>query len=399
MSKIFIIGTQRTGTTSLGDALALLGHKVTGHMVQGFRDDLIQLQRHRSYELLYDYVRRSDCTVFREAPWSTLPFCLTLYEEFPGSQFILTLRDEQSWLPSHQAWLGPLNMSGFYEVCDQPRYNPRHALWEKRIHEAMILQHFGGRNNLLVMNICDKHDGWDVLCPFLGISVPPIPFPATNRAKGYARWRRQPVAVGRTSVDVCVVAGSADVANLSAFDSQLAAFRLAVQPSIDCMARWYVVTGPADNQSSWDLLAAACRARGYLCRAAVGSAAANLEDKVAEVTTADYVLRLDAQDQFLGALDPANDIQFMETNADVLLVSYVSVRGLPGELTSSSVMECGKTGTCYQPHAQLRHRKRFQATFPNFATEYLVDPAAVVTDVIRTTPWRVTQRIRPVCTC
>ena len=36
-------------------------------------------------------------------------------------------------------------------------------------------------NDLLVINICDRKDGWNKLCDFLNLNIPNIPFPHENR--------------------------------------------------------------------------------------------------------------------------------------------------------------------------------------------------------------------------
>ena len=37
--------------------------------------------------------------------------------------------------------------------------------------------------NYLDMNICDKNDGWDKLCPFLDKSIPSRNFPFRNKSE------------------------------------------------------------------------------------------------------------------------------------------------------------------------------------------------------------------------
>jgi hypothetical protein len=48
-------------------------------------------------------------------------------------------------------------------------------------HHADVRRYFADRpGDLMEMNIIEG-DGWEKLCPFLGLQVPPTPFPHLNR--------------------------------------------------------------------------------------------------------------------------------------------------------------------------------------------------------------------------
>jgi hypothetical protein len=120
-----------------------------------------------------------------------------LYREldkaYPGSKFILTLRDENSWLKSVQK---------HYD----PRYNPQQPGWAEdgftntvhaalygrisfdaetclrvyRQHNADVLEYFKDRpEDLLILNV-SKGEGWEKLCPFLKQPIPSKPYPHKN---------------------------------------------------------------------------------------------------------------------------------------------------------------------------------------------------------------------------
>ena len=58
------------------------------------------------------------------------------------------------------------------------------AIYVKRFlkHNADVMQYFKHRSrDLLVMDLAKSH-GWEMLCPFLGIDIPDIPFPHSNKA-------------------------------------------------------------------------------------------------------------------------------------------------------------------------------------------------------------------------
>ncbi len=99
MSKIFVIGLPRTGTTSVCAAFLKLGYKVahTAYTDAAFdRADVV-----------------GDTPVFHE--FETLDQC------FPGSKFIYLSREERSWLPSIKTLLGKIEERG---RRDQNAFHP-----------------------------------------------------------------------------------------------------------------------------------------------------------------------------------------------------------------------------------------------------------------------------------
>lgn len=89
--KVFGLGLSRTGTASLGHALNLLGVKTIHypHDERTFAD-----LRNANYRLhiLDDYQGIVDIPV--------CPYYPQLDEVYPGSKFILTVREKNSWLTS-----------------------------------------------------------------------------------------------------------------------------------------------------------------------------------------------------------------------------------------------------------------------------------------------------------
>ena len=110
--------------------------------------------------------------------------------KFPGSKFILTVRDLDSWLISMEYICEkyPVRSLGddipimrrmlIYEavVFDREKFI---TAFERHHHD--IKRYFCGRaEDLLEMNII-AGEGWDKLCPFLGAPLPMVPFPNLNR--------------------------------------------------------------------------------------------------------------------------------------------------------------------------------------------------------------------------
>ncbi|MBI1357416.1 MAG: hypothetical protein GC160_24005 [Acidobacteria bacterium] len=85
-AKVFCIGFQKTGTTSLGYALSLLGYRVAGMfdvMTFNSKDETLAkaIQLGRRYD------------AFQDNPWPIL--YRELDQAFPSAKFILTVRDTE----------------------------------------------------------------------------------------------------------------------------------------------------------------------------------------------------------------------------------------------------------------------------------------------------------------
>ena len=85
----------------------------------------------------------------------------SLDKTFPLSKFILTIRDKKQWNAS---------VSSF----------STHEHIEYDTYIKQVTHYFKDRNNLLMLNICDG-EGWEKLCPFLGINIPDENFPNVNK--------------------------------------------------------------------------------------------------------------------------------------------------------------------------------------------------------------------------
>lgn len=164
MGKIFGIGLERTGTTSVATAMSRLGLK-TVHFPRSLRE-------------------------INEADFSDDITVSTRYAEldraYPGSRFILTVRDEAAWLDSCRRWYGELTLGGridfaaehcFWLLYGATQFDETKWLQGYRAHNAAVQWHFSDRpESLLVLDVCGG-EGWGKLMTFLGDS---IPFPRDN---------------------------------------------------------------------------------------------------------------------------------------------------------------------------------------------------------------------------
>ena len=174
--KVFGTGMQRTGTTSLAQALDLLGIKT--------RDCPKDLWGNLDHEVLQRYDGFTD---------NPIPLLYRdLDRKLPGSKFVHTVRDEQRWLESVE-WLfttGALKFAWdrhphFHEfhraLYGRTDFDAATFLERYRRHNREVLDYFADRPaDLLVMDLT-AGDGFDRLCPFLGREVPAAPFPHRNR--------------------------------------------------------------------------------------------------------------------------------------------------------------------------------------------------------------------------
>lgn len=177
--RVFGIGLNRTGTTSLDAALWRLGWR-SAHNPPAER------MARGDFGLF-----STDDDAYNAGTDVSVAACYReLDEAFPGSKFVLTVRDAEDWLRSvvsHFAklpkWSGEGDWKTIRErVYSSPWPTPEQFLEGYRAHLIGVAQHFRERpDDLLVMNI-SAGEGWEKLCPFLGVSIPDIDFPNTNRS-------------------------------------------------------------------------------------------------------------------------------------------------------------------------------------------------------------------------
>jgi len=177
--KVFCIGFQKTGTTSLYAALETLGYRTAAVVGRDWPAERLGSEGAR---LCIETARDFDAA--QDMPWPI--FFRELDSAYPGSKFILTVRDPDKWFASIEGHFGdrPDEMQAFIYGRDAAAPAGAKARYVEtlRNHEAAVRAHFAGReSDLLVMNL-EAGDGWAALCAFLGAPDPGIPFPVRNKA-------------------------------------------------------------------------------------------------------------------------------------------------------------------------------------------------------------------------
>ena len=171
--KVFCIGFHKTGTKSLALALRSLGYRVRGP--DGAQDPVIA-----EHAVAIALASATDYDAFNDNPWPLL--YKTLDATFPGSRFILSLRDENRWIQSVLAYFGTKDtaMRQWIYGVGTPCGNEATYLARYRRHSEEVIEYFKGRDDLLVMDL-ERGDGWPELCTFLDVPAPNAPFPHLNR--------------------------------------------------------------------------------------------------------------------------------------------------------------------------------------------------------------------------
>lgn len=95
-NKVFCIGENKTGTTSLEAVLHDLGFKLPDQRVQ--ENLLSHILVSGRYDVLRKFVARYDA--FQDVPFAHEELYIALDALFPNSKFILTLRDPSDWYSS-----------------------------------------------------------------------------------------------------------------------------------------------------------------------------------------------------------------------------------------------------------------------------------------------------------
>lgn len=173
--KVFGLGFQKTGTSSLHQAMEELGYEVCGT-----RPDLLLPILKGRNEKIFKITRRYDA--FFDHPWPQL--FQMVDDHFPGSKFILTLRNDEEWYNSVSQHIGdykaPIHEWIYGRGYGLPKYNKTHTIEIYNTHNQKVLEYFNSRpGDLLILNMPDELI-WDKLCAFLNCPVPNKPFPKAN---------------------------------------------------------------------------------------------------------------------------------------------------------------------------------------------------------------------------
>jgi len=200
--KVFCIGLNKTGTTSLAKALEELGYDL-GDLAAA--EALLEDWARRDFHRIIEYCQTAD--VFRDIPFSLDFTYQALDAAYPDSKFILTVRNStEEWYHSltqyHSKLFGrgslpdekclaeaPYHSKGWVLRAMQLIANPppgnlycKQTLMQVyELHNMMATKYFRNRpDDLLVLNVSEPA-AYRQLCAFLRHSVVRESFPWENR--------------------------------------------------------------------------------------------------------------------------------------------------------------------------------------------------------------------------
>jgi hypothetical protein len=183
--KIIGTGFQKTGTSTLREALRILGYTVKDTTPRA----LVPILR-GNYGKVLRIIRNYDA--LEDTPW------FIIYRELdrliPGSKFILTVRDEASWYTSVSKHIGDLRAAHHEWIYGRgkglPKDDREYTIRVYNQHNAGVIEYFRERpDDLLVLDFT-KGDQWEPLCSFLGKPVPDLPFPHYNKTSEVEKNRK-----------------------------------------------------------------------------------------------------------------------------------------------------------------------------------------------------------------
>jgi hypothetical protein len=175
--KVFIIGFQKTGTTSLEHALQFLGYRVYGG-----DKNLMKLTDTENVKMyIKETLKHWDAV--QDMPWPL--FYKELYDVYPNAKYILTIRDTDKWIRSMVTYFAsirfPLHKKIYGVPCVEGYEFKYKEFYEKKNDD--ILNFFEGKSNFLVMET-GKNFNYQTLCGFLNLEeVPQDDFPHARNSK------------------------------------------------------------------------------------------------------------------------------------------------------------------------------------------------------------------------
>jgi len=187
-TRIFGVGMQKTATTSLDAALKIIGydssHWESGQWAVSILREMRKFGRSLTVEKTYALCDLPIPILFRE-----------LDRAYPGSKYILTIRDEVDWLKSardhwsyeHNKFRPDWDIWPAANFIHRATYGQKHFdaevfLARYRRHNAEVLEYFKDRSaDLLVMDMSNGA-GWKELCGFFGKPIPDRPYPRAYSA-------------------------------------------------------------------------------------------------------------------------------------------------------------------------------------------------------------------------
>jgi hypothetical protein len=174
--KVFGIGLNKTGTTTLGECLKTLGFRHAPY-------DRALLYRWHEGDPGPAFAVADAHESFEDWPWPLM--FRELDARYPDALFVLTERATPTlWVDSlknHSERAGTPRVREIAYGHAMPHGHEQELMAQYAEHGAAVRAHFADRPGKLLV-VCWEHESsWDELCAFLGREVPDAPFPHANR--------------------------------------------------------------------------------------------------------------------------------------------------------------------------------------------------------------------------
>lgn len=175
--KVVVVGLSKTGTTTLGSMLRVLGYRVCGPRKALMRD--VQSGNLAAVDPLLDAY-----TAFQDWPWP-LTYRHVWSRHGKDAKFILTTRiSTEKWLRSVREHgygsdiLKPMHGYGYYRPFG--REEEFCGIYER--HNEEVRAFFRDHPEHFIEFCLERGDGWDKLCRFLRHPQPESAVPHRNRS-------------------------------------------------------------------------------------------------------------------------------------------------------------------------------------------------------------------------
>ncbi len=199
--KIFCIGRNKTGTTSLEKLLQGFGYKMGD---QASAEILVNDYAKGDFNNIIRYCKTADA--FQDAPFSWPFTWLILTQHFPNAKFILSTREQETWYHSissfHTKLFSSTNSTPSLEDLKNASYRYKGFVWEVfqsvwktpeddlynkdmmilnyRRHNEDILHFFKNKDNFIHIDVSNEKD-YIKLCSFLNKQPKSSSFPHLNK--------------------------------------------------------------------------------------------------------------------------------------------------------------------------------------------------------------------------
>jgi hypothetical protein len=187
MSKIFVLGYNKTGTKSLAKALEILGYKV---LHTGGGGDFLESVGWNLYynkpilDGLDEYECYLDYPIFEPTVFGHI------LQEYPRASYISLTRDLDGYVDSvlqdkiKRLEDGIIDSWNWLGVGDKEVFENYPEYQKEWIKGRIKFKHYSNisllkkkKRGYLNMNVCDDGDGWKKLCNFLNQPIPKVDFP------------------------------------------------------------------------------------------------------------------------------------------------------------------------------------------------------------------------------